>query len=140
MPLSADESMMLSASLRQRIENADRLLLQAQNDYQSAREHNATLKRLNDESESAWIERQDAWQQREEQLKQEIARQEAERADLLRQEESSRQDSEISTALIESLRSERETADRALRRQKWKTRLVAIGEALLFAGILILVL
>ena len=132
--------MMLSASLRQRIENADRLLLQAQNDYQSAREHNATLKRLNDESESAWIERQDAWQQREEQLKQEIARQEAERADLLRQEESSRQDSEISTALIESLRSERETADRALRRQKWKTRLVAIGEALLFAGILILVL
>jgi len=139
-PLSADELMTLSASLRQRIENADRLLMQAQLDYQSAKEQRAIQKKLNEESGSVLIERENAWQQREEQYKQEIARQKAEKAELLRQEENYRRDAEISTALIGSLRSERTIADRALRRQKWKTRLVAIGEALVFAAILVIAL
>ena len=136
--LNAGELTKLSASLRQRILNADRLLELAEGDLRTVRQQFETQRQLNSESESDWTARENDWKLDESLLRSEIALLKAEKAALEEQEASSAQDSQSLIDLTSLLAEERTAADRSRRMSFVKGAGVGAGLALIGGGVFVL--
>lgn len=138
LPLNAVEPTTLSASLRQRILNADRLLELAESDLRTVRLQFETQRQLNSESESDWTARESDWKLDESRLSSEIAQLKAEKAALEAQERNSERDSQTLIDLSSQLQEERTAADRSRRWSFVKGAGVGTGLALIVGGVFIL--
>lgn len=118
--LNADEQTSYYLSARQHFLNVSTALTSVSSELQNVRAELKTSRRLWDESETDYLERISDLEMRESRLLEEKAQWEAEKKQLLMDNENLQRDSETSTALRSQLDTERQMSDDRMRAELWR--------------------